>query len=379
MKNQPAALLPHGQRDRPLSLPGQTLSAALEEYIASVKPGMTEYEITGGLCEALWKHNIDQVLFLVSADERAYKYRHGIPTDKKLEKHLQISVNGRYKGLITTVTRMAHFGKKDPKLAQQYDDTCEIECRSIAAVKIGQDDINAYHANKKAYEDLGYGDMWRLHGQGGPHGYNNRDYVITPTTHGITQVNQCYCYNPVIDGTKTEDAFIVTEEGPLFVTRPVSFRIAKRSTASNSSWGCCLLTARAGEGRARDYRDRTASRRSIPDSNGGTGRSGLYGLSGGKIDEGVPAFCIFREKRRRVRPQVSCIKELLKKPRSEPVALGDLFPMPMPPFFDTDVKLTGRQKRYDRNTHRYHYLRFGHSRGRGNYYLNAKDCNSGPL
>ncbi|MFY9446238.1 MAG: M24 family metallopeptidase [Dethiobacteria bacterium] len=202
---------------------GKTLSAALEEYIASVKPGMTEYEITGGLCEALWKHNIDQVLFLVSADERAYKYRHGIPTGKKLEKHLQISVNGRYKGLITTVTRMVHFGKKDPQLAKQYDDTCEIECRSIAAVKIGQDDINAYHANKKAYEDLGYGEMWRLHGQGGPQGYNNRDYVITPTSHGITQVNQCYCFNPVIDGTKTEDAFIVTEEGPLFVTRPVSF------------------------------------------------------------------------------------------------------------------------------------------------------------
>lgn len=202
---------------------GEKLSAALEEYIATVKPGMTEYEITGGLCEALWKHNIEQVLFLVSADERAFRYRHGIPTGNKLDKHLIISVNGRYKGLITTVTRMVHFGKTVEKLVKQFDQTCEIECRTIGSVKVGVDDINAYNVCKKSYEDLGYADMWKAHGQGGAQGYNNRDYIITPNSHGITQINQCYCFNPVIDGTKTEDAFIATEQGPLFITKPITF------------------------------------------------------------------------------------------------------------------------------------------------------------
>ncbi len=202
---------------------GDALSAALEEYIISVKPGMTENEIAGGLSRALWPYGIDPVLFLVSADERAYKHRHGIPTDKKLEKHLILSVNGRYKGLITTVTRMVHFGKEDKKLRQQFVDTCEIECRTIAAVRVGTDDLAAYNMNKDSYEALGYGEMWAKHGQGGSQGYNNRDYMITPTSHRITVPNQCYCFNPVIDGTKTEDAFIATEEGPLFVTRPVTF------------------------------------------------------------------------------------------------------------------------------------------------------------
>ena len=41
--------------------------------------------------------------------------------------------------------------------------------------------------------------------------------------HGIIQENQCYCYQPVIDGTKVEDAFINTPEGPLMVTKPKSF------------------------------------------------------------------------------------------------------------------------------------------------------------
>lgn len=208
---------------------GQTLSETLEEYIVTVRPGMTEYEITGGLANALWRKGIDQVLFMVSADERAYKHRHGIPVeDVVLKKHLNISVNGRYKGLITTVTRMVHFGKKDEKLIRQFDDTCEIECRSVAAIKVGEDDLQGYRACKKAYEDLGYADMWPLHGQGGAQSYNNRDYMVTENSHRITVPNQGYCFNPVIDGTKAEDAFIATENGPLFITRPVTFPVVEK-------------------------------------------------------------------------------------------------------------------------------------------------------
>jgi Xaa-Pro dipeptidase len=213
---------------------GDTLSAALEQYIVTVKPGQTEYDIAGGLSAALWPYNIDPVLFLISADERAYHYRHGVPTGKKLEKHLNISVNGRYKGLITTVTRMIHFGEPDEELIRQYDTTCEVECRTIGAIKIGTDDIAAYEMCRQSYADVGYGDMWRLHGQGGAQGYNNRDYMLTPTSHNVTQPNQCYCFNPVIDGTKTEDAFIATPDGPLFITKPVTFPRLKKEINGQS-------------------------------------------------------------------------------------------------------------------------------------------------
>lgn len=61
---------------------GDVMSMALEEYLVTVKPGMTEYEIAGGISNALWKHNIEQVMHLVSADERAVHYRHALPTEK---------------------------------------------------------------------------------------------------------------------------------------------------------------------------------------------------------------------------------------------------------------------------------------------------------
>ena len=210
---------------------GETLSAALEEYIVTVKPGMTEQEITGGLCKALWSRGIEQVLYLIAADERAYDHRHAIPTDKPLKKLLNISVNGRYKGLITTVSRMIHFGGKDEKLAQAFEAACEVECRSVAAVKVGTDDLNAFYACRKGYEETGHADMWALHGQGGAQSYFNRDYMITESSHRITVENQGYCFNPVINGAKAEDAFICTKDGPLFITKPVSFPVIEREYA----------------------------------------------------------------------------------------------------------------------------------------------------
>lgn len=202
---------------------GDTMSEALEKYVATVKPGMTEYEIAGGVANALWPKEIDQVLFLVASDDRILKYRHACPTSKKLEKSLMVSCNGRYKGLITTTTRMLYFGTPPKGLLEQYDVTAEIECRMIEATKPGVDELVPHLVGKKAYEEFGYENMYYKHHQGGTQGYYNRNSLVSESCHSITQMNQCYCYNPAIDGTKTEDAFIATQDGPLMITKPFSF------------------------------------------------------------------------------------------------------------------------------------------------------------
>lgn len=202
---------------------GDTMSEALEEYLPTVKPGMTELEIAGGISNALWKHNIEQVMHLVSVDERACHFRHGLPTGKKLEHNLIVSINGRYKGLITTVSRMIYFGKPEKALIDQYHDCCEMECMATSMAKVGADELDMYQTLKQAYIDKGYPDMFNKHGQGGCQGYWPRDYMITPDCHHNIQENQVYCYNPVVDGTKTEDSFIVTKEGPVYITRPICY------------------------------------------------------------------------------------------------------------------------------------------------------------
>lgn len=202
---------------------GKTFSAALEEMLHTVRPGDVEIDIAGRIAEALWKHEVEPVLFLVAADERIVKYRHCIPSKKKIGKRLMISCNGRYKGLVTKTTRFVNFGKPDDAFVKMYADTLDIENRLAAATTIGVDDLDVFTLAKTLYAEKGCPEMWKQHHQGGPQGYTNGYYLITENSHGIVQKNQCYCYNPSITGAKTEDAFIVTEEGPAFITVPVSF------------------------------------------------------------------------------------------------------------------------------------------------------------
>lgn len=202
---------------------GNMLSQGLEEYLPTVKPGMTELEIAGGISKTLWKYNVEQVMHLVSADERAMLYRHGLPTGKKLEHNLIVSINGRYKGLVATVSRMIYFGKPDEFIINQYRDCCEMECLTISKSKAGIDEIELYQALRQAYIDKGYPTMFDKHGQGGCQGYWPREYMITPESHNIMKENQAYCFNPVIDGTKSEDSYLLTSAGPIMITHPVTY------------------------------------------------------------------------------------------------------------------------------------------------------------
>jgi len=203
---------------------GEKTSEAIESVLMDVKqPGFTEAEITGELARRLWKKRIDPVGYQAAADERAYKYRHPIPTEKKIEKSLMLCVMARKWGLITTITRLLNFGEIPEKIKKQYRDNAYIECEMIAATKPG---IQTYKIFKRAcdlYEELGYHDEWKLHHQGGAMGYDVRDYVCSSDSKEIVQENQVFCWNPSISGTKSEDAFVAASNGFKFITKPVLF------------------------------------------------------------------------------------------------------------------------------------------------------------
>lgn len=202
---------------------GEVFSHVIENYIPTVKPGDTEIKIAGGLAAMMWSAGLEPVLLLVATDHRIYDYRHAIPTDKKLEKFLMISCNARYKGLITKITRMAYFGDLPDDLREQYNKTVHIENVMADATRPGVDDIELFELSKKLYAEAGYPEMWKVHHQGGPQSYTNGFYLMNQDAHGIVRENEVYGYNPSITGTKTEDGFIVTKDGPIFATFPVIF------------------------------------------------------------------------------------------------------------------------------------------------------------
>jgi len=114
---------------------GERASRAIEEVAASVKPGDTEAEVVGRLLAELWKDRIDATGYLAAADDRARLYRHPVPTMRKVERCLLLSVNARFKGLIVSVTRMVHLGRPPEELMKQYRDNLLIEATMIAGTR----------------------------------------------------------------------------------------------------------------------------------------------------------------------------------------------------------------------------------------------------
>ncbi len=206
---------------------GEKTSKAVESVLQRVNPGDTEAEITGELTRLLWKDRIDQVGFQAAADDRVYKYRHPIPTERKIEKYMMLCVMSRKWGLHTTITRLLNFGKLSAKHRKQYEDNVFIECSMIAATRPGEKTGNIFNKAKELYEELGYKGEWKLHHQGGAMGYDIRDYICNAGSTEQVQENQCFCWNPSISGTKSEDGFIAQKEGFVFITQPVLFPTLK--------------------------------------------------------------------------------------------------------------------------------------------------------
>jgi Xaa-Pro dipeptidase len=202
---------------------GRKASEGLEKALTLLRPGMTEASMIGVLSAILWEDRIDSICWQAAGDERAYTYRHAIPTEKKIERYLVMNVNARKWGLVTTITRSAHIGAVSTSLKKQYEDNCRIECEMIAATRPGVPVKDIFAKACGLYEKLGYKGEWRRHHQGGAQGYNNRDYLVKSSSTELVLDRQCFCWNPSIAGTKSEDAFVVKGTTPLMITIPVTY------------------------------------------------------------------------------------------------------------------------------------------------------------
>jgi Xaa-Pro aminopeptidase len=202
---------------------GEKVSESIEKVMVEAPQGCTEAELTGELTRRLWKYRIDQIGFQAGSDERAYKYRHPIPTEKNIDRYLIFNVMARKWGLTLTITRTMSFGKVTAEIQKQYKNNLFIENSMIAATRPGAIAGDIFELTCNLYDKLGYKDEWRKHHQGGSAGYNLRDYICTRETKEVVQDNQAFCWNPSISGTKTEDTFIVRGDSMEFVSKPVVF------------------------------------------------------------------------------------------------------------------------------------------------------------
>jgi Xaa-Pro aminopeptidase len=202
--------LEEGQRFRAL---GQLCAQAMEAAAQAVHPGQTEYEIAGILAGEAERRGMQCIVNLIAVDERIYNFRHPLPTDKKLKRYVMLVLCGRRWGLVCSLTRLIHFGKLPDELRHKADAVARVDATMIAATRPGQTLGQVFGRAQEAYAAAGYADEWKLHHQGGPAGYEPREFIATPRSNEIVRAGQVYAWNPSITGCKSEDSVLIDDEG----------------------------------------------------------------------------------------------------------------------------------------------------------------------
>jgi antitoxin VapB len=199
-----------GERFRTL---GWLCAQSMDSAIHFVHPGQTEFEIASLLAGESERRGVQPTVILIATDERIFNFRHPLPTAKKLERYAMLVLCGRQHGLVCSITRLVHFGHLPEEIQEKALLVTRIDAAMINATRPGRSLGEIFQTTIDEYSRFGYPDEWRLHHQGGPAGYDPREYMARPGASEKVSLGQVYAWNPSITGTKSEDTILVTETG----------------------------------------------------------------------------------------------------------------------------------------------------------------------
>jgi Xaa-Pro aminopeptidase len=197
---------------------GKRCAAAMQAAIRGVRPGQTEYEIAALLGAETQRREVQPIVNLIATDERIFNFRHPLPTSKKMERYAMLVLCGRWQGLVCSLTRLVHFGKLPVSTRQKADAVARIDATFFAATRPGQTLGQVFNRAVTAYAETGFAGEWQLHHQGGPAGYEPREYLGLPGSTDVVVLGQAYAWNPSITGVKSEDTILVGERTAEVIT-----------------------------------------------------------------------------------------------------------------------------------------------------------------
>lgn len=185
----------------------------MESVGKRVRKGWRENQVAAELSHELVGRGLEATVILVGSDERLKRYRHPLPTDRKIQNTVMMVICAKGYGLIANLTRIVHFGPMPVDLQLRHRACLEVECAMWDKSKIGVVAKDVFNAGVLKYSEQGFPGEWKKHHQGGPTGYETRDYLATPDCPFRLVENQSLAWNPSITGTKSEDTVLLTGKG----------------------------------------------------------------------------------------------------------------------------------------------------------------------
>lgn len=193
---------------------GAVCAHLLRELAYSIEPEMSELDIAGMMQSRVFAAGLLPNVCLVAADERAYAFRHPVPTSKRVRELAMLVIGARRWGLAISATRMVHFGPVRPELVRKHEAVCAVDAFLIQGSRPGAKIADLFRGACQEYARLGFPDEWKMHHQGGATGYAPREYRATPASRETVLDGQAFAWNPSIAGTKSEDTIVATAQGP---------------------------------------------------------------------------------------------------------------------------------------------------------------------
>ncbi len=234
------ALLTEAELEKYRAL-GRLAAEAVSATLRAVEPGMTEADIAARLVAEGAGRHCHVPVALVAADERIRAFRHPLPTlppltglhrEKRVEGYVMVAAGFLREGLVVSMTRFKRVGRLPEGVEDAYTRICAVDARVQAATRPGRTLGEVFGDCRQAYGALGFDvEEWHNHHQGGATGYAGRtakggpgvsfpilppqwrETLETRTDAPNTALGMAFAWNPSAPGVKSEDTFLLLEDG----------------------------------------------------------------------------------------------------------------------------------------------------------------------
>jgi Xaa-Pro dipeptidase len=205
------------------ALAGRALGAGMDAW----RPGIsTDFDVASMISAALESEGAKAVCLIVGGDDRLRTLRHPLAVGDPVNDALMAVVVAKRAGLHVAATRLC-VRSADDEIVTLMKSLGSVNDQILATSLPGGTWGDAMIALALAYDDAGYHDAWREHFQGGPIGFEQREFELAPTQVASPfwsverRAGTAVAWNPSLrGGAKIEETYLIGEGLELLTATP---------------------------------------------------------------------------------------------------------------------------------------------------------------